>query len=127
MPIRHSLVTRLLATSVLIAINWGTYIWGVYNDRVVEGGIGDVPRALPTADRGQLESGCDLLEAEIGRVGQLPIRRACHPADRSAVHLHDAVAGICHFARIWMQQGYFAVGDEAVMELFFVIKRIGQP
>lgn len=39
--VRHGRSRSLLASAaVLIAINWGTYIWGVYNDRVVEASLG---------------------------------------------------------------------------------------
>lgn len=31
---------RLIAAAVLISVNWGTYIWGVHNDRIVETSLG---------------------------------------------------------------------------------------
>jgi chloramphenicol-sensitive protein RarD len=31
---------RLIAAAVLISVNWGTYIWGVHNNRVVETSLG---------------------------------------------------------------------------------------
>ena len=31
---------RLIAAAVLISVNWGTYIWGVHNNRIVETSLG---------------------------------------------------------------------------------------
>ncbi|TDD25844.1 EamA family transporter RarD [Kribbella turkmenica] len=31
---------RLIAAAALISVNWGTYIWGVHNDRIVETSLG---------------------------------------------------------------------------------------
>jgi chloramphenicol-sensitive protein RarD len=46
--------TLLLVASVVIAVNWGTYIWGVNNDRVVETSLGYFINPLVTVLMGVL-------------------------------------------------------------------------
>ena len=78
---QRSKVGLVVAAAVLIAVNWGTYIYGVNADRVVETSLGYFINPLVTVLLGVVVLGERLRPAQWAAIGIGAARRRCADLD----------------------------------------------